>query len=313
MNAEEFQVSKLHIYSYGTVAENKPLDTDVAKITPDESLLMLDGEVTSHAAVTETKGKNVDGSAYTEKSVTSNVLEAKWLPFVDGQRVTSPDVRRGERVAIYQFGNDPNYYWTTLGLDLKLRKLETVIYVFSGTRNETDGISPETHYFFEVSTHKKVVHFHTSQADSEPFGYDIQLDTARGVFVLTDSIGNHIELNSPERRLYFCNNHDTSIELIRNDLNANVPGNTTVNTTGNTVVNSGGNTTIKTEGDATIETAGTNLVKGAQNVITGPVTMSVGTGGGQNTVDFLHVQHLVVDNPIDAPGINGWANSLGGG
>lgn len=300
---ENYQVSKLHIFSYGTVAEDKPIGDKKVKVTPDESMLMLDGEVTSHAAQNTVKGYNQDGSAYSVNSITSNVIIANWLPFADGQRVNSPDVRRGERVAIYQFGDEQNYYWTTLGLDLHLRKLETVVYAFSGTRDESAGVSAENYYFFEISTHKKLVHFHTSQADGEPVGWDVQFDTGRGIFTLTDTLGNHYQLDALNHLMTFKNASDTVIELNKTDLNITVPGNTTINTKGNT--------TINTQGNASIETTGTNRIVGSRNIMIGPLSLSVGTSSEGNTVtgtihiDDATIDQLRVNSIIQAPGING--------
>lgn len=313
----DFQISKLHIYSYGTVAENKKLDSKTVFINPDETFPFTDGELTTHTEKQSATGFNQDGSAYQENVLATNTLECTWLPFAPTNQVTAPDVRRGERVAIYQFGNSPKYYWTTLGWDLHLRKLETVIYAFSATTDESAGVDADHYYFFEISTHKKVVHFHTSQANGEPFGYDVQFDTEKGVFTLTDTVGNHILLNSPDTQLYFENQNGTSLELIKNDLNAIVPGNTTVKTTGNTTVYSEGNSEVNTQGNCSIITKGINKIEGTKNIMIGPLNLSVkDAGDGRNTVqgtleiDKAIIQNLEVANPIQAPGIEGWSRGV---
>jgi len=307
-----FQLSQFHIYSYGVVAENKLTSSKKVYVRPEETFPITDGESTTVAVVEKGKGFDQSGAAYEEQTVSTEPIECEWLPFDgSGNRVTSPDVRRGERVVIYQFGNEQKYYWTTLGIDLKLRKLETVIYAFSGTTVESAEVNADNYYYIEISTHRKLVHFHTSQANGEPFGYDVQFDTGTGIFTLTDTVGNHIVLNSKETRLFFSNKNNTSLELVKNDLNVNVPGNTTVNTTSNTVVNSGGNTTI--------ESKGVNTIKGIRNIMIGPLQLSVGDsadGEGNTITGSVHIDKatidlLTVNSVIEAPGINGFARSIG--
>lgn len=308
----DFEVSKFHVYSYGIVAENKAIGSKTVYVRPEETFPIADGEATTESVVENGKGFDQSGAAYDEQTVSTEPIECAWLPMDgSGNRISPPDVRRGERVVIYQFGNEQKYFWTTMGLDLKLRKLETVIYGFSGTQDESAEVSGENYYYLEVSTHKKLVHFHTSQADGEPFGYDAQFDTGTGVFTITDTVGNHIQLDSSKTRLFFCNKNDTSLELIKNDLNITVPGNSTIRTTGNTSVFTNGNTNI--------ETKGTNTIKGYQNVVVGPLKLSLGDDTSQEGndisgtlhIDQAHIGRLTVDQVIEAPGINGFARSIG--
>lgn len=194
-------VSKLRFYSIGIVAANKPLNSKEVEVLPTEELPMMDGYLDDNLDSYNAQGTDASGKSYSTKLKMGNSIKAQWLPFCDSQRLTAPDVRRGESVMIYQFGDADKYYWTTLKNDNKLRKLETVIWAFSGTTKEGDGITPETSYFFEVSTHKKLVTFHTSQANGEPYGYDIQINTAEGRILITDTAGNKFTMNSPATQL----------------------------------------------------------------------------------------------------------------
>ena len=111
-----------------------------------------------------------------------------------------------------------------MGLRDDLRRLETVIWAFNGTPNEGDkGISYETSYFFEVSTHKKLITMSTSQANGEPFRYTFQFNTGEGNVLLTDDVGNHVLLDSTNTNIHLENIEGTMVELNKQDINFYAP------------------------------------------------------------------------------------------
>jgi hypothetical protein len=223
------QASKLRFYSLGTVAENKKPSSKEVEVTPIEEMPMLDGELAPVA--TDYNAKAVDnlGSSYEATVEATTTIKAKWLPLGDANRVTAPDVRRGEMVVLYKFGDTDKYFWTTMNEDLKLRKLETVIYAFSATTNESAEMNAQTFYFIEISTHKKLITLHTSMDNGEPFGYDIQLDTGNGKLVITDDIGNFILLDSSQNKIQLKNVDGSEYDMEKTNLTVNIPQKITFN------------------------------------------------------------------------------------
>jgi hypothetical protein len=217
-------MSKLQPVSIGIVAVNKPLETDLIEVTPIESMPMLDGELTDTQANYKAQGKDADDKAYETEIKATATVKAKWLKLGSMNRKTSPDVRRGERVYLYRFADSDEYWWMTLHDDLHLRKLETVIYAFSGTKVEGAEVNADNYYFMEISTHAKVVHFHTSKADGEPFVYDIQINTKDGIITITDDIGNTYFMNSKERQQKMVNPDGSFIEINKADITQECPG-----------------------------------------------------------------------------------------
>jgi hypothetical protein len=132
--------------------------------------------------------------------------------------MTSPDVRRGEEVVIWRFGDTDQYWWCTLQQDKKLRRLETVIYGFSNVREENIEMKHDNMYWFEISTHRKNIRFHTAKNDGEPFAYTLQLNTKTGFFTLTDDVGNYILLDSEKTRIRLENKDKTFIDLNRKSI-----------------------------------------------------------------------------------------------
>lgn len=211
-------VSKLRFYSAGIVASNKKLTEKTVECCPIEDLNYVDGNLSSQQS--EYKAKAVDGSggAYETELKTTVTINATWLSLSCSNRITAPDVRRGELVMLYQFGDADKYYWTTLKEDIRLRKLETVIYAFSATQDESKDATSDTTYYLEISTHKKIVHFHTSKADGEPFAYDIQLNTKEGFLAICDDVGNFISFDSTNRRLEMKNIDGSHLDINKKDI-----------------------------------------------------------------------------------------------
>ena len=211
----ELQVSKLHFYSLGIVGANKALNSMEIEVTPTEELTMLDGEVNSDQTNVTSTGEDVGGNAYSTTVATANTIKATWLKIGVGNRLTAPDVRRGAAVVIYQFGDSDTYYWCTLQDDSQLRKLETVIWGFSGTTDEDAKNDASNMYYMEISTHKQMVTFHTSKANGEFCMYDFQFNTKDGKVILTDDVGNWFMLDSAAHTLHMENVDGSIIDITK--------------------------------------------------------------------------------------------------
>lgn len=204
------QESKYRLVSIGYATQNKALDSRTLECMPIEMLPYIDGDVTPDTIDLTHEGIDSKGNQYTTKANIGNTIECEWLQW-GSNRVTPPDVRRGELVFIWQFADDDTYNWTSPGKDDHLRRLETVIWAFSATRDETvKKLTPLNSYVLEVSTHKKLITLTTSKANGEQYGYTVQVNTDRGGVVIMDDDGQYLELNSVERR-WIITNKDGSI------------------------------------------------------------------------------------------------------
>lgn len=206
-------LSKLHFYSYGIVVKNKDLDSDLIEVDAKEDTSYTDGELTDFITKVEAKGEDHDGKSFTTKVETTNSIKAKWLSFVDTNRMTSPDVRRGEEVVIWRFGDTDQYWWTTLKQDKKIRRLETVIYGFCNLSEENTVMDHTNMYWLEISTHRKLIRFHTSKNDKEPFAWDLQLDTKKATFTLDDNDGGYFFYDAINRHFKMHNKDKSFIEI----------------------------------------------------------------------------------------------------
>lgn len=261
------EITKLHIYGLGIVAVNKPLTSKDIEVTPIEDLPFLDGEISDNVSTLETSGKSKDGSTYATSIDVTASIRASWLPIGISNRVTPPDVRRGEKVVIYRYGETDRYYWTTLEYDMKLRKLETVIFAFSNTQKEYEKGTAGNTYFFEISTHKKLITLYTSKSDGEPFAYTFQINTKNGNFIFQDDIGNFISLDSANVRIELKNADESHVDIDRKDIKVYAPNNIEIKA-GNKIDIIAGNsvnvitTDITTKADATLNTVPETITTG---------------------------------------------------
>jgi len=206
--------SKLQFHSVGIVGENKKLNSKSIEVALIETMQLYDNEITSTASDVKATVKGLDNKVQEHTITTAATITAVWMPMGEGNRITAPDVRRGEMVMVYKYADADKYFWTTLKEDVRLRKLETVIWAFSGTQVEDVEVNEESYYFFEVSTHNGYIKVHTSMANKEPYTYDIEINTKEGRIVITDSIDNYILLDSKAKRIRMENTDKSFIDII---------------------------------------------------------------------------------------------------
>lgn len=214
-------VSLLKLFSTGVAAENKALRSRELKVTPTEALPFLDGEIREAPTEMGFKGLDETDQVYEGTVFTDNVITATWLPR-GSNRVTPPDIRRGERIDIWRVDGVDKYYWSCQGLDDHLRKLETVVFAISGNPNEgSEVLDVENCYFLEWSTHTKQVTFQTSKKNGEPYAYTLQFNTDEGRFMLQDDDGQEIILDSEQKQIKLINTMGTMIEINKKNINVN--------------------------------------------------------------------------------------------
>ena len=219
--------SGLKIYSFGYAAENLAAKSHMLEVFPVEQLGFVDGELTADREVTEDSGIDADGNPYTVKVESSNSLKARWLQW-GTNRLTPPNIRRGEPIIIYKFGDNDEYYWVSPGMGDFLRRYETAIFAFSNTSDEsTEELTIDNTYSVEFNTHNKTITLRTSIDKTgkikEPFAYTFQFNCADGVVELTDDQGNMFQLDSAERRIWMQNSDGSKLGIDKKDGFFSVP------------------------------------------------------------------------------------------
>jgi hypothetical protein len=211
--------SAFRIYSKGIVAANKPLRSSIIEVTPIEDMPMLSGEITDNAVDFEAKGKDPEGNdSVDEKIKTTATIKAEWYRLGSCNRITAPDVRRGEEVLIFQFADSDSYFWVEAD-DKGLRRLETITWRLSNLREEGKELDHTNSYTIHASTHEKIIELRTSKSDGEPYAYQVRLDTKKGNLIIQDDDGQSIYFDSKERHIQILNKDKSLIEMNKRVIN----------------------------------------------------------------------------------------------
>lgn len=326
-------VSKMHFYSKGKVAANKPLDSFDIEFWPYEINPMASGEITDDVQKIETEGEDSTGGKFKTNVDTTVSLKATWLPFGQDNRITAPDVRRGEEVMIWQFADDiDNLWWTSMERGIDLRRLETVIFAISGTKAEDTKPTADNTYFLEMSSHKGAITFHTSQGNGEPFAWDFQINAGDGNAVLKSSAGDHISVDSKTAEIELLNSAGSYINMTQKkikmfaeeeiDLQSNnikINGKDTISTQTKTMSTQNDTWSIKSE-----TTHNGQLTENGMFQMNGDMTTAGGDSGGDGTISIggdvnitktvnadqgatfggtVHAKKIVSDDAISAPNV----------
>lgn len=189
--------SQFSIYGIGQVAEDiDGSETWDVEVFPLEILPSTSGTLGTEDSKPR-EFKDASGKSYSYTVSSSNTITATWLPFGDYNRATAPCVRKGEYVILFQYGGEDQYFWIPLFMEADLRKTERAIWVFSNKSQTTDLANLQSQsYYFKVDTMDQQVQLHTDNSQGEACGYDIILDTTSGTFLIEDTLGNSIELDS---------------------------------------------------------------------------------------------------------------------
>jgi hypothetical protein len=207
-------------YAFGKAANNKELNSNLLEVTPIEILPLLNGRLNTETEELTYEGVNAEGIS---EKLTINIkssITCKWLQW-GSNRDTAPDVRRGERIMIYRYADSVDqFYWVPTGLDEHLRRLETVVWLFSADPDglSDEGKTAENSYSISVSTHSKQITIQTVKLNNEPYAYTIQINADYGALVFQDDVGNYIQLDSPETKITLMNADTTEVSLDKKNL-----------------------------------------------------------------------------------------------
>lgn len=257
MSHIEEENSFLKLYSLGIVVEDKEEGTNIIKFTPIEKIRLSKGKLSEQKYEYNETIPDSRGVSKTKSVTGSDIMEAKWLPFGDPNRMNSPDVRKNETVAIWRFADTDEYHWTTIFQEPEIRRLETVCI---GASNIEKGLKPynkESAYWFELSTKEGHVQIQTTKSNNESFEYSINIDTQDSILEIKDDAGNSITLESKTNKITI--NTLEKVEINTKDVNVNCDNytinckNYDVNVSGTSTTNSSGSMTLKSSGGITLD------------------------------------------------------------
>lgn len=265
--------SKLVMYSLGIVTEDKKRGSDQIKVYPVEEFPQIDGKITDWKPTYKGNATDIKGGTKAIDLKGDAILVARWLPFGNSNRNTSPDVIKNETVCIYRYADTNEYYWDTTFREPSLRRLETVCHMYGNLPSGVQGFDKQSSYWFEVSTHDQHIKVHTSKSNKEPFVYDIVLDTKNGNLTIKDDIGNMIYLDSRAHQIKMINTEGAYYDMIRENITINAPK-TIKNICQDYIVQASKSVSI-TAGTTVNAKAGTSsTIEAPQNTVKGKLTVT---------------------------------------
>ncbi len=145
----------------------------------------------------EEQGTAMSGSGIkVGKAKNKPTIKARWLNTGSSNRVTPPDVVKGETVFIYKMGEANQYYWTLAFNETDLRKKESVLHLYSNTDEHGEELTDKNSYSSLFDTKNKKINVKTSANDGEATTWDINLNTKAGVLTVKDGNGNTFKHNA---------------------------------------------------------------------------------------------------------------------
>lgn len=193
----DLKQSAFRMVSKGIVLQDKADGSDTILVDPIEMFPMDNGPVKAHDRKIESSYVDTQGVQKTAKAEAGSGVQAKWIA-AESNRETAPDVRVGETVNLYQYADDPKYYWNTAAREPELRGKERVRFSFSNKEERNKEYDSDTSYWFEFDTKNKRVQIHTSSNDGEATTFDILIDTKAGVLTIKDGEGQGLTFDSPQ-------------------------------------------------------------------------------------------------------------------
>jgi len=201
--------SKLHRYSTGLVIDDNVDNKHTIKVYPNEKLYNLGDDLSldiPNVTTIQTKAVDIhpkdkeavfkDGKEVIHLNKTKYIL-ANWLNKSEPNRITPPNVCKGEKVVLYRFSNTDEFYWETEETDLRLRKEDHVIHTYSDKPSLDPTEDPiNDRYTITFSPKNKELSIHTTDKYGEYTTYDIKIKTDEGYLEFKDGKGNSIKLDS---------------------------------------------------------------------------------------------------------------------
>ena len=210
----------INFLGMGIVANNKESNTNTINVYLPSQFPMSDGQVVGTAEQSEQTSQNAEGMAVKSQVLKSNVVPANWRDFGGHNRMTSPDVREGSQVAIYQVTGQDTYYWTTHGLNPNTLRMETVIFGFSANPNLKANVdfNMDDFYTFSISTHTGEIRFRSSQKNGEATTFEMLIDAMKGRIMIGGKEKNYLIMDDVAHSLTYTNVDKSTISVSKENI-----------------------------------------------------------------------------------------------
>jgi len=215
----------MHCIGIGVVAATKDTNTDQIFVYIPSLFPHADGRISANPKQVERTSVNAQGEQVKSNLLHSNVLPAVWKNMTDSNRTSSPDVREGTKVAIYQVPGQNKLYWTLDGVNTETMRLETVFYNWSASPEVSENTPGDINntYQMKISTREGLMALRTSQANGEKVAFDIQINAMDGVMQFGGSENGYIVWDELNHSFTYSNADGAIFKIDKKTLTAVMP------------------------------------------------------------------------------------------
>lgn len=244
--------------SMGIVLKDKPVDSWEIEAKPHETNGLTDGTIDTTKLTQEVSGVNAAGEAYSETVKAAHGVRAKW--YCDQpNRLSAPDVKAGETVELWKYGDSDEFYWKASNMQSNFRDKETItVAAANKPKKDKMKLDASNSYFMEMCTRTKQITLKTNKNDGEKHAYTIQVNTKDSAVIIEDDIGNLIQLDSETNTITFISASKSSIVIDKN---------ITMTTDGKIIGNAKGGVEFTTPANITMTASGNYSVKAATYLV----------------------------------------------
>lgn len=200
---------------WGTVAENSIFGKEeVILVFLNEAFPNNGGKLEVNPEIFTVKGKDAKGKHYTIKTNTNSAINATFLPR-QSNRITAPQMKKGERVLVHRFQNENTYYWEPMGFDNHRKTQETVVFSYAAKSGKVEGepTTPENSYSQTFDGTNGMIEQRMTAANGEMSPWVVQYDAKNGVYTLTDQRGNTIRIDTGSTVIDIINADQSHVQL----------------------------------------------------------------------------------------------------
>ena len=231
-----------------------------------------DGKMTAADAKPQKKKmtvKSVLGQNYTADIAVAPTIKCEYLGTSTNHDV--PDIHIGEQVRVHNYAGMEKFYWTPLGRDDNLRRVEHYKVKIADQQKTVKELTDDNTYLFEMDTRNgKLIRLKTSWSDGEEYIYQFHIDAKANKVTMWDTnkagLMNICTIDSNIPLIRAVNRNKTFFELRADDINMYAPGNFTGVIDKNATVTIKGNLTCNVIGNAIFSYAANVTISIAQTL-----------------------------------------------
>lgn len=197
--------------------------------------------------------------SYKSQVTTTNAIKCIYRGG-DANRLTPPDVRKGEQVVVWSYGDTNQFYWRDAGVDGNTRRTETYRIGVGDTLANNATLDDTNCHFIEIDSRRhNHIKLKTADSNGEAYCYTLTLSPETNKIMLGDNDGNSIVIDSTVPSITMCNKKGSILDLNDENIILACKKNITIESkAGQITMHSAKETTLKADKDIHAA-SGTNI------------------------------------------------------